>query len=466
MILQVQREYWRQTLSDVSALDFMPDHPGTDRFVAGRHPFALDPEVTAQLQHLVERRGANLSVALLGAFTVLLHRYTGQRDLCVGAGAMPLRTHVEPDDTFSALLTQVKASWLEAQQHQDVPVEAAPFGLTAMSIDYNAALYEPETIQRMAEHFVALCRAVAAKPAAKIRTLNFLSDAEKQRVIVDFNDTYADSPNNRCVHHLLGDQIALHPESTALALHLQSIGVTPDSLVAICVERSVDPVTAILGTLQAGGAYLLLDPADADDQLAYVLQDSAAPVVLTQEKLRYRLAPLVASNAKLVPLDQRVPATHGTLREDVKPSHACCVSYAAGDAGKPKGVVVEHKAMVNRVSWLQRRYALDVMSALTAVTLPSLYRPADNAIEVADDRPADNSRIYILDPHGHPQPIGVAGEICVAGESLAREFLHRPKQTQESFVANPFVPGTRMLRTGDRGRWRNDGTLQYLGGKQ
>ncbi len=551
IVLKQQLEYWQGKLAGAPAPDLVPDHSTSERFVPAAHAFALDAKLTAQLRRLAERRGGTLFVTLLAAFKVLLHRYTGQRDLCIGTDTTPLRSHVDPDDTFAALLTQINTTWLEAQEHQDVSLDVrfrvvvtrqnrpdrncdltAVFTETADglagSLEYDASLYEPRTIERMAGHFAALCHAVAAKPIAKIRSLSYISDAERQRVLVELNDTRVEYPSETCVHQLFAEQVALHPDatavvcgeqkltygelhdrSTALALYLQSMGVTPESVVALCAERSLERIIAIMGTLQAGGALLSLDPADADDRLAYMLQDSGAAVVLAQDTLRYRLASLLAPDARLILIDQAWPLKRGALREDVSSSNACQVIYTAG-AGKPRGVVVEHKAVVNRVCWMQRRHPLDrsdvvqsvselfwplMAGASVVLTAPDgdvesvvhgpkgvkrvfhrgqLYRPLENANDVAASdyaqsrgsfEPADNTRIYILDPHGQPQPIGVAGELYVAGDALARGYLHRPKLTQESFVANPFVPGTSMLRTGDRARWLDDGRLQYLGKK-
>src|SRR4029077_20815750 len=137
----------------------------------------------------------------------------------------------------------------------------------------------------------------------------YLGEEERRQILIGNNDTGADYPRDKCIHELFAKQVGMNSDKTAvvygeqelsyrdlygksrdLALYLQSLGVKPDTLVGICVERSLDMIVGILGILQAGGAYLPLDPDYPDDRLAYMLQDSHAAVVLTQGKLRDKLA--------------------------------------------------------------------------------------------------------------------------------------------------------------------------------
>lgn len=584
---QQQLAYWQEKLAGVpERLGLVPDFPRQQGSRPETHTFVLDAEVTVKLAQIAERRGGTLFMAVVAAFQALLHRYTGQRDICIGTATpntLALRSQVDGEDTFAALVAQVKATCVEAYANQDVPFAAVvgalgydPVELTVGFdgvtgiIGYDAARYGEETIAHMVEHFAALCRAIAAKPVAKIRFFEFLSEAERQQVLVDFNQTAVEYPKAKCVHQLFAEQVrqfpdatavvwgeqaltykALHEQSADLALYLQSLGVAPDTIVGLCFDRSPEMLAGIFGTMQAGGAYLPLDPAEAEERLAYVLQDSQAPVVLTQDKFKYKLASLLAPNAKLIQWSDvskavtALKAKRAALRQDVQPRNACYVIYPGGSAGKPKGVVVEHAALVNRLNWMQRRFTLDrsdvvlhratfgsdaavwellwPMTAGTSVVfvaspnvttlqaLPDddgnacgsvkrvfctdgaidryktmfpnasihrLYAPAEGSGDVASydcsqssdpvvpiGAPIDNTRLYILDPHNRPQPIGVAGELYVAGDGLARGYLHRPKSTQEAFVANPFVPGTRMFKTGELARWLSDGNIEHLGRK-
>src|SRR4029077_17902020 len=308
--------------------------------------------------------------------------------------------------------------------------------------------------------------------------------------------------------------------------------------------------------------------------LTYMLQDSHAPVVLTQEKWAERVRALAGGGAEGGGLDTQwsevLKRSSAELRREVAPHNLCYVIYTSGSTGKPKGVLNEHGALVNRLHWMQKSYPLsqndlvlqktpysfdvsvweffwpmmagasivfaapgghkdvdyleDLINETKVTTLhyvPSmlysflenarnecgsvrqvfcsgealdkkavdryrtrfpnaimhnLYGPTEAAIDVTSfdcstltypfvpiGRPIDNIQIYILDQQNHPQPIGVPGELNIAGEGLGRGYLNRPELTQEKFVANPFEPGTRMYKTGDLGRWLDDGTLQYLG---
>jgi amino acid adenylation domain-containing protein len=633
--LELRRQelaYWQDKLANLpESLDLATDFPRSNAagFVPATHAVGLDASLTTQLERLAGQKGGTLFMVLLAAFKVLLYRYSSRNVLCVGttsgANTLALRSQIDGDDSFSALLSQVKATCVEAFKRQDTPfamladwlrpdrnAAISPFfqamlvpegssgssgflgvpradlhlgftetsGALVGSIEYNPALYKPQTIARMAEHFVALCRAVAAAPATKVRDVNFIGDAERQQVLTAFHGARAEYPADRCIHQLFAEQARMLPDHTAvtfgeqslsyrelldrtsaLASYLQAAGVKPDSVVAICVEQSFDFIVGVLGVLQAGAAYVLVDAGDSDGRIAYILQDSQTAVVITQDQFQHRLRSLGTPKAKLIALDRQWPeikkagiaakARRIELRRDVAPQHLAYVSYSAGAAGKPRGIAVEHQALVNRITSLQRRYALDasdvvlysghaawelfwpltvgasiVLAAqdqaacttlhLTSDSLQTLlsaapscpalkrvfwrgeaperktleqfrlrfpeaslqyfYGPAEAALAVTAydcaqvsqpfvpiGKPIDNTEIYILDRHNRPQPIGVPGELHIAGDGLARGYLNLAQLTQETFAANPFQPGTRMYKTGDLARWLDDGNIQFLG---
>jgi len=198
---------------------------------------------------------------------------------------------------------------------------------------------------------------------------------EKQRVSVKFNDTRVNYPENKCIHELFIEQVALHSGKVAvvcgeeqltyqqlyersqdLALYLQSLGVKPDCLVGLCMERSLDMVVGLLGILQAGGAYVPLDPDYPDERLAHMLQDSQTAIVLTQEKLQDKLSTLLPVGRLLVAVDRQrseigdhvaeLKAKKIGLEQAVKPHHLAYVIYTSGSTGRPKGVMVEHGNVV------------------------------------------------------------------------------------------------------------------------
>src|SRR5262249_30330265 len=188
--------------------------------------------------------------------------------------------------------------------------------------NYNTALYKAETMGRMAGHFAALCEAIVAAPNSEVRELEYMGEGEKHALLVGYNDTAADYPLDQCIHHLFEEQAArdgartavvcggeqltyqeLQSRSRELALYLQSEGVRADRLVGVCMERSVEMVVALFGILEAGGAYVPLDPDYPDERLAHMVRDSGAAIVLTQERLREKVAALVAGDTQVVALD-------------------------------------------------------------------------------------------------------------------------------------------------------------------
>src|SRR5262249_33233786 len=172
------------------------------------------------------------------------------------------------------------------------------------SLEYNTDLLDESTIVRMIGHLQTLLESIVANPEIPISELQMLTQTEQHQLLVEFNDTLRDYPKDKCVHQLFEAQALRRPEAAALvfegrelsykelnaranklAHYLQSLGVGPEQLVGICLERSTDMVVGLLGILKAGGAYLPLDPAYPIDRLAFMLEDSQAPVILTQTRL-------------------------------------------------------------------------------------------------------------------------------------------------------------------------------------
>ena len=271
-----------------------------------------------------------------------------------------------------------------------------PEGL-AGSIEYSTALYKPQTIERMADHFIALCRAVAAAPAARIRELDYLGEAEKRMLLVDYNATRAEYPKDQCLHQLFIEQVARHSGDPAvicgderltyeqlyagsqdLALYLQSQGVGPDRLVGLCMDRSLEMAVGLLGILQAGGAYVPLDPGYPDERLAYMLRDSRAAIVLTQEKLQDKLSGLMPAGAQLIAVDRQwaeigdrvagLKVANVRLQEEVRPHHLAYVIYTSGSTGQPKGVAIEHHSPVTLAHWAGEVYSPEELSGVLAST--------------------------------------------------------------------------------------------------
>jgi amino acid adenylation domain-containing protein len=245
-------------------------------------------------------------------------------------------------------------------------------GLTA-GLEYNTDLFDRSTIQRMLGHLARVLEEVAADADVRLSRLQLLEDAERRQVVAEWNATDAAYPRERCVHELFESQAERTPGAVALrhaggsltyaeledranrlARHLRGLGVGPDARVGLCLERGPELMIAVLAVLKAGGAYVPLDPAYPAERLAYMLQDSAAYVLLTQASLAERLP---AGGATVVRLDAdaaEIEREGGErLGVPVGPENLAYVIYTSGSTGRPKGVAMPHRPLVNLLAWQQ-----------------------------------------------------------------------------------------------------------------
>ena len=245
-------------------------------------------------------------------------------------------------------------------------------GSLGTSIRFNADLFDAATITRMARHFHTLLESIIRDPAAVIGDLEVLTGVERRQLLVEFNDTKADYPKDRCVHQMFEEQVQRTPDRVAvvfekqqltymqlnaranqLAHHLQTLGVGPEVPVAICMEHCPEIVVAVLGILKAGGAFLPLDPAYPKAGLAFMLQDACPPVVLTRERWLERLPDHAG---RIVCLDSewaviaRESETNPVSGATAK--NLAYVIYTSGSTGRPKGVMCEHGGLVNYLCWI------------------------------------------------------------------------------------------------------------------
>jgi len=456
------------------------------------------------------------------------------------------------------------------------------------TIEYNTDLFDDATIERMIGHFQTLLTGIVADAARPISQLPILTEAERRQLLIDWNKTAADYAKDKCFHELFEAQVERTPDSIAavfedrqltyrelnaranrLAHYLKTLGVGPDVLVGVFVERSLEMIVALLGVMKAGGAYVPLDPTYPQDRLAFMLEDAGLALLVTQLQL---LDLLPRHKARVVCLDAdqtefaQERADNPTHSSD--PANLAYVIYTSGSTGKPKGVQIPHRALVNFVESMRRRPGISDKDVLLAVTTLSfdiagleLYLPltvgarvvivgreiltdgrelaktigssgatimqatpatwrllvesgwegekrlkilcggegwppeladallsrcgslwnmygptettiwsavhpvesADRAIPVG--RPIANTHIYIVDRYGQLAPIGVAGELLIGGDGLARGYLGRPELTAEKFIPDPFSgePEARLYRTGDLARYLSNGNIELLG---
>jgi amino acid adenylation domain-containing protein len=242
-------------------------------------------------------------------------------------------------------------------------------------LEYSTELFERATIERMVGHFQILLAGIVANPDRSIATLPLLSDAERKPLLVEWNDTAAEFPKDSCIHDLFEAQAARTPERVALeyegeqltyrelnsranriARELRKLGIKAERLVGVIADRSMETVVALLAIFKAGGAYVPLDPAYPDDRLRFMLADSGAAVLVTQEKDGGRIANF-AGKRVLIDRMLRIPSgAAGNLKKYARASNAACVIYTSGSTGTPKGVVAPHRGALNRFAWMWRRY--------------------------------------------------------------------------------------------------------------
>jgi natural product biosynthesis luciferase-like monooxygenase protein len=242
---------------------------------------------------------------------------------------------------------------------------------------YDASLLNRDTIESMQRQFMALLQAVLTDQDRPIALLPLLTEQEQRQITVEWNSTKLDYPRHQCVHQLIEAQVEQTPDNVALvfedesvtyhelntranqlARHLRKLGVGPGVPVGIHVERSLEMVIALLGVLKAGGAYVPLDPTYPRERLAYMLKDSQAPVLLTQERLVDKLPQYDGS---LVRLGRDWPEIeeeggHGANpASDVSPDDLAYIIYTSGSTGRPKGVMVEHQNVVSFFAGMDER---------------------------------------------------------------------------------------------------------------
>ncbi len=258
-------------------------------------------------------------------------------------------------------------------------------------LEYSRDLFDEATATRFIEHLRTLIEGVVRFPERSIDELPLLTEAERQRILVDWNATQAEYSKTSCLHDLVAAQASRTPESIAveyeaesltyrelvsrsdlLASYLRSVGVGPDVMVGVFLDRSLDMMVGLLGILKAGGAYLPLDPAFPQDRVAYMVSDAQAPVILTQERL---VASLPVHNALQIVLDvewERI-ASGGVTSGDppalgAGPENLAYMIYTSGSTGKPKGVQIPHRAVVNFLESMRREPGFTAEDKLLAVT--------------------------------------------------------------------------------------------------
>ena len=596
--------YWTGQLGGASG----PELPADRSRPAGGRSFATHP-----LEF-----GAPLDLAV-AAVQVVLARYTGTPDVAVATVAdssvVVLRSRVA--GAFPDFLRAVRATVADAYAHAAVPFEdvveelgldwdlarvavvsggaAAPpvcdlvvriTGRTG-AVEYHSGLFEPTTIERFAGHLGRVLATVAADPAVRVDAIDILAEPERDRLLVEFNDTGCRFPAGT-VAGLFAAQVRRAPgaaalvadgielsyaeldaRANALAHRLVALGVGVEDRVGVLVERSPDLVVAVLAVVKAGGAYVPIDVRAPAERMRLVLAEAGASVLLTDRTWEptgatVHSGPVVVVGGESSPgsLSTEPPAVA------VHPDNLVYVEYTSGSTGVPKGVAVRHRDVValafdplfsdahERVlvhsplafdastyelwvpllrggqvvvappsdvdvdmlrrmigeygvtglwltSGLFRMVAQDapdclaglrevwtggdvvpadavrrVLAACPGLVVVDGYGPTETTTFATSYRmpdagsvpdtvpigsPVANMRVYVLDAMLRPVPVGLPGELYIAGAGLSRGYLGRPGLTAQRFVACPFGgSGERMYRTGDVVRWDAAGDIEFM----
>jgi len=629
-----------------------------------------------ELKKLARREQVTLFMVLLGAWEVLLQRYSGQEEMLIGSpianrnrmetekligffvNILVLRGDLRGDPTFVELLGRVRETTLGAYAHQDLPFEKlvaelqpersleetplfrvmftwhnepalelelaglkwepvkekqelSKFDLTLsvheeegslpVVIEYNRDLFDETTITGMAEHLQNLLQGIVRDGEKRVSELGMLSEEERREVVEKYNQTEVEYGGEEYVHEMFAGQARRKAEAVAVecggervsyeelnrrangvAQQLRQRGVRGETLVGLCMERSVEMVVGMLGVLKAGGAYVPLDPGYPQERLRYMMEDSGVEVVLSvagvEEKVRNGKAAVVLlekGGGSGSGEEATGEEAEGFAEAEVEAEQLAYVIYTSGSTGRPKGVMVTHGGLRNYLSWCSEAYEVEggsgtlVHSSMAFdLTVTSLfsplvrgqrvvlveegrgaeklgealqkerdltflkltpahlrmlgevvpaeeirgrvralviggealhgedfrywreedggtriineYGPTETVVgscvyevgveekpsgEVLIGRPIANTQMRVLDGRMNAVAKGVAGEIYIGGEGVARGYWGRARLTAERFVPNPFgrKGGERLYRTGDRGRHGSDGELEFLG---
>ncbi|CAM5535588.1 D-alanine--D-alanyl carrier protein ligase [Streptomyces alboniger] len=381
-----------------------PRRPGSPPRCTAVESAALDAGTPAD--------GLGPRPAQAAAFAALLHRYTGQEDIgydrADGAGTAHVRLRV----TGAATLRELAASATTgpASAARPAPVALA-FGDAARSADaeaphelrivvgdgtvalhYDSTLFEAGTAHRILAHYRTLLADALARPDAPVGELRLLTDAELRRMLVDWNRTETELADGTCLHEAFETHAEARPDATAvvhegarstygdinaaanrLAHHLRSLGVGPDTRVGLCLERSPELLTAMLGILKAGGAYVPLDPDYPAQRIAGMVEGTTCAVNISRRELASRLPD--SGDTPLVLLGPGGTDLSASPEHDpaplAAPDHLCYVIHTSGSTGAPKPIALHHRGVVNNLADLNSRFAAGPGDSVLSLSSPS-----------------------------------------------------------------------------------------------
>jgi natural product biosynthesis luciferase-like monooxygenase protein/amino acid adenylation domain-containing protein len=469
---ETQLDYWTERLAGISPLVELPtDYPRPTRQTSNGAEARLNlpADLTTALRKIGSDNKASLFMVLLGAFQVLLHRYSGKDDIVVGvptAGRilpefeelvglfinnLPMRADFSGDPIFLKFLEEVNEYALEAYAHQEVPFERLveefeperdlsrtplfqvmfafqnfpndevplsditmePYeveGTTSafdiafyiyevadrlsVKIQYNRDLFRESTMKRMLGNFQVLLHGISENPKQRISELPLLSDWERQQILFEWNNTDRDFDGEAFTHEMIeatvdriGDKLAaifpatgtlkecrltyreLNERSNKLAHYLIGLGVGPEAIVGVCMDRGEEMLISVLGILKAGGAYLPLDATLPKERQLFMLEDSGAKILITENELTSRFE---GGDYEVIDLKTIAPLIAEQNSEnpgiEIEEETLAYVIYTSGSTGRPKGVEIGHGALANFLKSMLETPGLKETDRLLAIT--------------------------------------------------------------------------------------------------
>jgi amino acid adenylation domain-containing protein len=345
-------------------------------------------------------------------------------------------------------------------------------------IEYASDLFDRSTIARMARHFLKLLRGIAANPNEAIASLPLLAEGERKKIVVEWNNTSRRYRRRLCIHHLFEAQAKRVPRSIAvecggrvltyaeldgranqLARFLQKRGIGPEKLVAVCLDRSIEVVIALLAIFKSGAAYLPLDPKYPRARLAFMLEDARVSALITRSRLFNRWPPASRRSSKrnfeMIRLDREgkkiAEESSRKVASSVRARNLAYVIYTSGSTGRPKGVAIEHQNAVALLQWSKQVFSNSELAGVLASTsicfdlsIFELFAPlstggkivlVEDALAIADALGRDDITLINTVPSAMQELLGAGGlpgsvrTVNLAGEPLKPELVQRLYQT-------------------------------------
>lgn len=442
-ILKSSTSYWKNQLGgEIPMLELPTDYEFSSKhtFEGGTHRFVLSKEITDDIEELSRKEDSTLFMALLSAFYIMLHRYSGQDDLLVGTpvanrnqtelqnligvfiNTLVLRTNLTGDLSFREILRRARKTSLEAFAHQDFPYEnllevlkpkrdmnrpplfqvvfnlqnapmpnlnipgletnflevdkgVSQYDMTLMIskikghyhaiVEYNIGLFKLETIKKMFKFYSDILRFAINQPDTPIGKMQLVSDEEFQYISQKLNHINSVFPYDKCVHELIEDQVEKNPEAIALklvgsqisykklndlanslALELQKFGVGPEIRVGILMKKSPEIIQTLLGVMKTGGTYIPIHIDSPPERIKFILKDANAQFLITNtdvDLLNDFEGTILNINDLLRPAENFI----SIVKSGVNSKNLVYITYTSGSTGQPKGVMINHRSLVN-----------------------------------------------------------------------------------------------------------------------